>query len=82
MNNNAATLKINSEINDLKALLSTIVENGISVPLINAYSILLSNLKQDLNALDIYTIGYKENLKKMLYLDRQLGCMQRMLLMK
>ena len=82
MNNNATTLKINSEINDLKALLSTIVENVISVPLINAYSILLSNLKQDLKTLDIYTIGYKENLKKMLYLDRQLGCMQRMLLMK
>ena len=82
MNNNATTLKINSEINDLKALLSTIVENGISVPLINAYSCLLSNLKQHLKTLDIYTIGYKENLKKMLYLDRQLGCMQRMLLMK
>lgn len=82
MNNNATTFKINSEINDLKALLSTIVENGLSIPLINAYSILLSNLKQDLKTLDIYTIGYKENLKKMLYLDRQLGCMQRMLLMK
>lgn len=82
MNNNATTLKINSEINDLKALLSTIIENGLSISLINAYSILLSNLKQDLKTLDIYTIGYKENLKKMLYLDRQLGCMQRMLLMK
>lgn len=82
MNNNATTFKINSEINDLKVLLSTIVENGLSIPLINAYSILLSNLKQDLKTLDIYTIGYKENLKKMLYLDRQLGCMQRMLLMK
>lgn len=82
MNNNATTLKINSEINDLKALLSNIIENGPSMSLINAYSILLSNLKENLKLLDIYTIGYKENLKKMLYLDRQLGCMQRMLLMK
>ena len=82
MNNNATTLKINSEINDLKALLSNIIENGPSMSLINAYSILLSNLKKDLKSLDMYTIGYKENLKKMIYLDNQFGCIQRLMMMR
>lgn len=73
-------LKIDSEINDLKVLLNTMIENGPSISLVNAYSILLSNLKEDLKSLDIYSVGYKENLKKMIFLDNQLGCIQRIMM--